>query len=379
MIDTAKLHVKAGNGGDGVVSFINVFYNPRGGPDGGNGGKGGNVYLQASNKVTTLFDFKTKRTLIAKSGTSGSKNYKYGKNGEDLVINVPVGTIVERLNNDKYEVIADLLSLGDTVLVAKGGLGGFGNAHFKSSTNINPKESTEGKSGVEAILRLELKLLSNVGLIGFPSVGKSTILNSLANTNAKTASYHFTTLSPNLGVLKLSKDKQLIVADLPGLIEGASKGKGLGEDFLRHAERCGILIHVLDPTQTSEFLTNYSDINTDKVAKELISNYDTIRNEITTWSKTLSKKPEIVVVNKCDITEVKAISDTLIKEVSKKLDKKVILLSAVSKEGIDTLVKELLANYDRIIKESEKQLYNKKSDTFKHITIENMPNKRILS
>lgn len=379
MIDTAKLHVKAGNGGDGVVSFINVFYNPRGGPDGGNGGKGGNVYLQASNKVTTLFDLKTKRTLIAKSGTSGSKNYKYGKNGEDLVINVPVGTIVERLNNDKYEVIADLLSLGDTVLVAKGGLGGFGNAHFKSSTNINPKESTEGKSGVEAILRLELKLLSNVGLIGFPSVGKSTILNSLANTNAKTASYHFTTLSPNLGVLKLSKDKQLIVADLPGLIEGASKGKGLGEDFLRHAERCGILIHVLDPTQTSEFLTNYSDINTDKVAKELISNYDTIRNEITTWSKTLSKKPEIVVVNKCDITEVKAISDTLIKEVSKKLDKKVILLSAVSKEGIDTLVKELLANYDRIIKESEKQLYNKKSDTFKHITIENMPNKRILS
>lgn len=380
MIDTAKLHVKAGDGGNGVVSFINVFYNPRGGPDGGNGGKGGNVYLKASNKVTTLADFKTKRTMIAKSGASGAKNYKYGKNGEDLIINVPIGTVVEKLNNDKvFEVVADLSSIEDKVLVAKGGLGGFGNAHFKSSTNINPKESTEGKAGQEAFLKLELKLLSNVGLIGFPSVGKSTILNSLANTNAKTASYHFTTLSPNLGVLKLGESKQLVIADLPGLIEGASQGKGLGEDFLRHAERCGMLIHVLDPTQTNEFITNYANISADKLVKELKSSYDTIRKELTEWSKKLLKKPEVIVINKIDITEIKNISDIMQKQLTKVFSSDVIFLSAATKEGIDILINRLSKEYDKIIMESQKQLYAKKSDTFKHITLENMPNKRILS
>lgn len=200
MIDSAKIHVKSGKGGDGFASFITVFYNPRGGPDGGNGGKGGNVYIKATNNIKTLVEYRAKNVLIAEDGANGQRNYRYGRNGADMVIPVPVGTVVYKVGDNKRQYLGDLTKVGEELLVAKGGMGGFGNAHYKSSTNRQPRKYTEGKPGEEFDIELELKLLSNVGLIGFPSVGKSTLLNSLANTNAKTASYHFTTLSPNLGV-----------------------------------------------------------------------------------------------------------------------------------------------------------------------------------
>jgi GTP-binding protein len=381
MIDSAEIKVKAGNGGDGIVSFIKVFYNPRGGPDGGNGGNGGDVIVMASERTKTLMEFKTKRLIIAKNGERGRKNYQYGKNGEDYIIKVPVGTVVRQVGETKETLLVDLTHNGGTHVLAKGGIGGLGNAHFKSSTNIKPQQFTQGKEGEEKQIKFELKLLSNVGLVGFPSVGKSTLLNSLANTNAKTASYHFTTLSPNLGVLKLADNKNLVLADLPGLIEGASKGKGLGEDFLRHAERCGVLIHVLDPTQTNEFMTFSTEnrsINAQNLANNLYDNYQVIRKEMKNWSKLLVKKQEVIVINKVDITEVAEHVDNVTSIISEKTGQKVFAISAVTKQGVESLVKYLLQNYDNIITDSTTQLHKKQADeNFLEINLSNIPNKRI--
>ena len=277
-IDIAKVAVQAGKGGDGAVSFRHEIYVDKGGPDGGDGGRGGDVIFLASEQLNTLLKFRYQPRLIASDGVNGSKRKMAGRSGEDLVVKVPVGTVVKR----DGAVIADLVSPEQKVVVAKGGDGGFGNAHFKSSTRQTPRMAELGEPGESFEAELELKLLADVGLIGFPNAGKSTFLSVVSNARPEIANYEFTTLTPNLGVADVD-DGSILIADIPGLIEGASEGRGLGDQFLRHVERTAVLLHMIDA---------YSD---DPAAK-----YLAIRRELEKYSKDLTKRPEIVVLTKCE-------------------------------------------------------------------------------
>lgn len=377
MIDLSQISVTAGNGGNGYISLINEFYRPRGGPDGGDGGKGGDVYITASSSINTLAYFVREKVFKAEDGLRGEKNYRSGRGGEDLYITVPCGTVVHQVDDsDKKTFVADLTYSGDKVLVARGGVGGFGNAHFKSSRLQTPKVATKGKKGQSYTLQLELKLISNVGFIGLPSVGKSSLLNFMVKSSYKTASYPFTTLSPNLGVLLIDKEKSLVLADLPGLIEGASAGKGLGEDFLRHAERCGVLVHILDINNTEEFLSG--SLNYSLIADQMYANYKAINNELNIWSKTLSDKPQIVVINKIDLLNTEG-REFLLNYFKSKTKKTVILLSSYTGEGVTDLVNYFSKNYKKIIDYSAKQVVKKSSkDDFYEINLLNVPNKRIV-
>jgi GTPase len=277
-VDTAKVIVSAGKGGDGAVSFRHEIYVDKGGPDGGDGGKGGDVIFVATNDLNTLIDFRYKPELKAKPGESGSKRNRHGANGESLRIKVPIGTIVRR----DGEIVAEFLSADQEIVVAQGGGGGFGNAHFKSSVRQTPRIAEVGEPGQTFEADLELKLLADVGLIGFPNVGKSTFLSVVSNAKPEIADYAFTTLTPNLGVADID-DSSLLIADIPGLIEGASEGKGLGVAFLRHVERTAVLLHMIDA---------YSD----DVAKD----YQTIRDELKKYSSELAKRPEVITITKTD-------------------------------------------------------------------------------
>ena len=262
MIDSAVINIKAGNGGDGLASFRREKYIPKGGPWGGDGGKGGDVYIEVDPHTNTLSRLKYKKDFKAPNGMPGMKQLMAGPDGEDLTISVPKGTMVFNENN---ELVVDLSEEGQKFKLAEGGRGGLGNWHFKSSVNRTPLKSTAGIKTEMSKLRLELKILADVGIIGLPSAGKSTLLNALTNANAKTAEYHFTTLEPNLGILNTSNyvtdADDLVLADIPGLIEGASDGKGLGFDFLKHIERTSVLIHVLDGYDTPEnIISNYKKI-----------------------------------------------------------------------------------------------------------------------
>lgn len=377
MKDTAQIKVKAGDGGNGYISLITEFYRPRGGPDGGDGGKGGNVYLKATNSVNTLTFFNREKEFFAENGLKGERNYRSGKGGEDLYIIVPCGTVVYQVgDNNKSEVIADLTNHNDIKLVARGGLGGFGNAHFKSSRNQTPRVATKGRKGEEFTLNLELKLISNVGFIGLPSVGKSSLLNFLVKSSYKTASYPFTTLSPNLGALPLDKTKSLVLADLPGLIEGASEGKGLGEDFLRHAERCGVLIHILDINSTSAFMSGSTDYKL--IGDQLLNNYNVINNELKLWSKKLVDKPQIVVLNKIDLLQ-SADLKVLQKTLQSKIRVPIYSLSSFTGEGVNLLLNYFKENYDSIINYSIKQANKKsKSEEIYEVNLQNIPNRRLV-
>lgn len=377
MEDKAVITVKAGDGGAGIASLIHESYRPKGGPDGGNGGRGGDVYIEASDKINSLSLFNRKKSFVAQSGMSGEKNYRSGKKGDDLVIKVPVGTVVKQVKKDSEELIADLSKLGEKKLIAKGGKGGLGNAFFKSSTNITPKTATPGHKGEKIKISLELKLLSNVGLVGFPSVGKSTLINSLAKSNYKVGSYHFTTLKPNLGVVDLGEGKSLVISDLPGIIEGASEGKGLGEQFLRHIERCGVVIFMLDPTQTKSFLQG--NFTKDAILNDLKNDYTILTKELSSWSKKLVNKPSIILINKVDITEIGSIVESLVLSIAKFTNKKVIPISAASFIGLNELKNYLKENYQKIVKVSSKQLHKQKKGSNKVvIDLSNIPNKRIL-
>ena len=277
-IDIAKVAVQAGKGGDGAVSFRHEIYVDKGGPDGGDGGRGGDVIFLASEQLNTLLKFRYQPRLIASDGVNGSKRKMAGRSGEDLVVKVPVGTVVKR----DGAVIADLVSPEQKVVVAKGGDGGFGNAHFKSSTRQTPRMAELGEPGESFEADLELKLLADVGLIGFPNAGKSTFLSVVSNARPEIANYEFTTLTPNLGVADVD-DGSILIADIPGLIEGASEGKGLGDQFLRHVERTAVLLHMIDA---------YSDNPAEK--------YLAIRRELEKYSKDLTKRPEIVALTKCE-------------------------------------------------------------------------------
>lgn len=277
-VDVAQVFVKAGKGGNGAVSFRHEKYIDKGGPDGGDGGRGGNVVFVASKDVNTLLAFRYKPELKARPGQDGAKRNKRGRSGEDLYVKVPQGTIVTR----DGRVVADLVEDGQEVIIARGGDGGFGNAHFKSSTRQAPRIAELGEPGDEFEARLELKLLADVGLVGFPNAGKSTFLSVVTNARPAIANYEFTTLSPNLGVADID-DTSLLIADIPGLIEGASEGKGLGDQFLRHVERTAVLLHMID---------SYSD---DPAAR-----YTAIRRELAQYSASLAQRPEIIALTKCE-------------------------------------------------------------------------------
>lgn len=280
-VDEAKITVEAGKGGAGCVSWRREKYVAKGGPDGGDGGRGGHVYIQADANTDTLSDYRSVKNFKAQTGGSGQGKNKHGKNGDDLLLVVPPGTLVQ----EDGEVLADLHAHGDEFLVVTGGRGGFGNAHFTSSVRQRPDFAEKGEEGQKKEVTLELKLVADVGIIGLPSVGKSTLISAVSAAKPKIAAYEFTTLVPNLGVVNVY-DRSFVLCDVPGLIEDASEGKGLGHQFLKHIERCGVLIHVLDASRGT-----------------LQEDYKTIRTELEKYSKTLAEKKELIVINKIDIAK----------------------------------------------------------------------------
>ena len=315
-VDTAKLFVKAGNGGKGFSSFCREKFRPLGGPDGGDGGKGGDVILIADPIKQSLLDIKLKKQLLAGHGAQGSKKNKNGKKGSTLTLTVPLGTLIYDENN---VLLADLKEKGDSYLLAKGGIGGKGNQHFATSKKQSPQYSQPGLPGEECFVFLELRLIAQIGIIGLPNAGKSSLLRVLSQSKAKIGDYPFTTLSPNLGILRLLT-QDITIADIPGLIEGASKGQGLGNDFLRHISRTEILLHVLD-------IASYEK------AETIFENYTKILLELKESGYPILKKPMLVVLNKCDASDI--IEETMAFFKNKSI--KTHRISALSKEGIETL------------------------------------------
>lgn len=333
MIDLAKISLKAGNGGNGAIAWRREKYEPTGGPAGGDGGDGGSIIIKATRNLSTLDDFKFKKIFKAENGEAGGKSKKFGKKGEDLIIKVPVGTILREETSNK--IIKDFKVDGEEFLIAKGGRGGRGNVHFKNSVRQAPRFAENGKKGQEINLILELKILADVGLVGLPNVGKSTLISVISKAKPKIANYHFTTLNPNLGVVNIDKERSFIVADIPGLIEGANKGEGLGHDFLRHIERCRVLIHLVD----------ISGIE----GRDPINDFDLINKELELYNKELANKPTIVALNKTDLD----FNDNASKFIETfKNDYKIYKISAATTDGI----KELLdAAYDLLSKSEDKQ------------------------
>lgn len=285
-VDEVKITVQAGNGGDGCVSFHREKYVAAGGPDGGDGGKGGDIVFLVDDNMNTLIDFRYKRKYVADNGANGGPRNSFGKGAEDLVIKVPRGTVVRELELGR--LIADM-SGNEPVVIAKGGRGGRGNAHFATPTRQIPRFAKPGFKGQKLELKLELKLLADVGLVGFPNVGKSTLISVVSSAKPKIANYHFTTLTPVLGVVKVSEGVSFVMADIPGLIEGASDGVGLGHEFLRHVERCRLIIHVVDVSGSE--------------GRDPIEDFEIINNELSRFSEDLAKAPQIVAANKCDMAE----------------------------------------------------------------------------
>ena len=321
-LDIVNIYAKAGNGGDGKVSFHREKYVMCGGPDGGDGGRGGSVIFVADSSLTSLIDFKFKKHFRAENGAPGEGGNCFGKNGQDIIVKVPTGTIIR--DKESGGIIADMFTDGERKVILKGGKGGRGNARFATPTRRTPSFAELGEVTVERNLTLELKTIADVGLVGFPNVGKSTLLSVLTNAKPKIANYHFTTLSPNLGVIK-AFDKSYVIADIPGLIEGAANGLGLGHTFLRHVERVRLIVHVVD----------ISGIE----GRDPVDDYRAIREELKQYNERLSLLPEIVVANKTDlITE-----DDAIARFEQKTGVKVIAISAAAYENIDELVKKIFS------------------------------------
>ena len=332
MIDFAKIYIKAGDGGDGKVSFRREKYAPKGGPDGGDGGDAGSVFFEVDKNLNTLKPFQYQKKFIAENGERGGGAKKSGKDGKDLVVKVAPGTIIDTGKNK-----IDLSDPGQRACIARAGKGGRGNWRFRSPSNTTPMEAELGTKGEAMEITLELKLLADVGLIGLPNAGKSTLLSVLTKATPKIADYPFTTLEPNLGVMEYKKGKGMVLADVPGLIEGASQGKGLGVKFLRHIERCQILVHVLNGATIIE--------NEKDGLKELVNDYEVIRLELGDHSKKLLKKPEILVLNKIDVLDKKQ-KDKAARAL-KKLNKRIVLVSAVTKDNLSELKHEMAKLYNQ--------------------------------
>jgi GTP-binding protein len=327
-IDEARINVNAGNGGRGCISFRREKYIPRGGPDGGDGGKGGDVILVADEELGSLIDFRYKRYYKAKSGIHGKGKDQHGKNGADLIIPVPLGTIVRDESSD--ELLRDFSLHGEQLIVANGGMGGRGNARFKSATRQAPRYAQKGETGEEKWIKLELKLLADVGIIGLPNSGKSTLISVITAARPKIANYPFTTLNPCLGVVKYNEARTFVVADIPGLIEGAHQGSGLGTTFLRHIERTSVLIHLIDGS-------NITPLNNPVKAFKIIN------NELKLYNPALTDKPQIIAINKMDLPESQE-NYPRVKKHFGDLHLKVYPISAVTGEGIKSLV-------DQVVKE----------------------------
>lgn len=322
-VDEVEIYVRAGDGGDGAVSFRREKYVPRGGPDGGDGGDGGSVILVAEEGVNSLAALAHRKHWVARHGKPGTGAQCHGASGEDLVIRVPPGTIV--LDADRGLLLKDLARSGDSVLVARGGKGGKGNVHFKSSTNRAPRQATRGAEGESRRLRLELKVIADVGLIGKPNAGKSTLLSRLSRARPEIAPYPFTTKYPNLGRVQLDGDRSLVMADIPGLIEGAHAGAGLGHEFLRHIQRAGILVHLVEPEPLD--------------GSDPLDNYRVIRDELAQYDAHLAERPEVVAVSKADLPAGAAVRDRL----ATALDREILLISAVTGQGLNLLVGKIAA------------------------------------
>lgn len=320
-VDQVRIWVKAGRGGDGVCRFRREKYVPRGGPDGGDGGHGGNVVVQASRHLNTLLELRYQQQYKAKSGGHGGGSRRHGRNGPDVVIQVPVGTQI--LDDEAGEELGDLTEDGQTLVVARGGKGGRGNSHFATPTNRTPTQHEPGQDGEERWLRLELKLLADVGLVGLPNAGKSTLIASISAAHPKIADYPFTTLTPVLGVVRYGDDRSFVVADIPGLIEGAHEGKGLGFQFLRHVERTSYLLHLID----------VSGWSTDDPVTAL----ENIRRELTAYNPSLSAKPFAVVGTKADACTDETLWQSLEADCARRKVPS-FLISAVTRAGVDDLV-----------------------------------------
>ncbi len=321
-IDNIVIYAKAGNGGDGAVAFHREKYVNAGGPDGGDGGRGGNVIFRVDPGSNTLLAFRYKRKFVAEAGENGKGGKKHGKNGADIIIPVPPGTLIKDPGSGK--IIHDMAN-GDDYVLCKGGRGGWGNRHFATPTRQIPRFAKSGTKGEEREVLLELKMLAEVGLIGFPNVGKSSILSMISSAKPKIANYHFTTLSPNLGVVKIGDGKGFLAADIPGLIEGASEGLGLGHAFLRHVDRCRLLLHVVDIAGTD--------------GRDPSDDLDKINDELLKYSPELSARQQIVVANKIDSADMDSDAVIAFKEKCDKLGYPVIYVSAVTGENLDELVK----------------------------------------
>lgn len=378
MIDTTKIKVKAGDGGDGHVSFRREKFIAKGGPNGGNGGKGGDVVLVAEHNLATLRDFRSKVLFSAEKGAPGGNRLKTGISGADLYIKVPVGTLVYIIKDGVDELVGDLNQEGQLLTIARGGKGGLGNAHFKSSVNQAPTQFTQGVKGDAMELKLELRLIADVGIIGFPNAGKTTLINKLTKTNARVADYPFTTIIPNLGVYHVRDGKEIILCDIPGLIAGASTGKGLGFEFLRHIERTRLLVHLIDPLLVDlniDEVTTFKDYLT---GEKLFERYTAIRDELYKYSDTLRVKPEIVVLNKLDVTEVRE-SLPVLMDYFKEKGITLYAISAVTGEGTEVLIAKILEMLSDIANTVPTEL-NTTSIIAKPkvYTVDTLPNKRMV-
>ena len=322
-LDQVKIYIKAGNGGNGSPSFRREKFIEFGGPDGGDGGKGGSVILKAEQNLNTLIDFRYQQHHKAKRGENGAGQNRTGKSGEDLILKVPLGTQV--FEEDNKTLIYDFTKISEEFIAAAGGKGGLGNTRFKSSTNRAPRKFTKGTQGEEFTIWLQLKTIADIGIIGLPNAGKSSLLASVTNANPKIANYQFTTLNPNLGVASYD-NKEITIADIPGLVEGAHKGTGLGIQFLKHIERCKSLLHLIDIT-----------------SEDLKKSYQQVKNELKKYSNKLTKKKELIVLNKIDLIDEKEVNH-IIKDFKKNTKSEVIALSTFNKSSVSKIKSKLL-NY----------------------------------
>jgi obg family GTPase cgtA len=346
-VDTAKIFIQAGRGGNGAVSFRRELYIEKGGPDGGDGGRGGDVIFRATKDLNTLLNFRYKPELKAKNGESGSKRNKTGKSGEPLIVKVPVGTLVKRSG----EILADLKFDGEEAVVARGGDGGFGNAHFKSSIRQTPRVAELGENGETFEADLELKLLADVGLVGFPNAGKSTFLSVVSNARPEIANYAFTTLTPNLGVVEID-GSNLLIADIPGLIEGASEGKGLGDAFLRHVERTSVLLHLIDV---------YEENPGEK--------YQIIREELKKYQPELLDRPEIIALTKTEGMDSEIIKYQVSKIQEKVGDVQVFAISSSAHLGIKDVLRALRKEVEEFRKFEEESVENESEEDIAVISL----------
>lgn len=354
--DSAKIYIKAGDGGDGAVTFHREKYVAAGGPDGGDGGKGGNVVFVADKNINTLINFRHKRKYIAENGGSGRDAKRNGKNGEHLYVHVPVGTIVRDAESEL--VICDLKHDGEEFVVARGGIGGWGNTHFATAVRQVPKFSKPGAPGDEREVLLELKLIADVGLLGFPNVGKSTFLSIVSDAKPKIANYHFTTLQPNLGVVSMGDENSFVIADIPGIIEGAHEGVGLGHEFLRHVERTKLLLHIVDVSGVE--------------GRDPIGDFDTINRELKLYSEKLAEKRQIILANKSDIPGFEE-NFELFKAEMEQRGYKVFPISAATKKGISEVLNYTYETLTKIPEEEfeeEYEMFDLEADRLRDETVE---------